>query len=127
MRILPARLQDNAALQALQEACPQGRGLVVSTVNTPDFFARARSYPHWRVWAAWEGEDLIASGAYGLRPALIQGREVRVAHQFQLFVRPDQRRSGAARALMGHMDRHVRRLGAALTYALIMEGKRHRQ
>lgn len=122
MRILPARPQDNAALQALQEACPQGRGLVVSTVNTPDFFARARCYPHWRVWAAWEGEALIGSGAYGLRPALINGRSARAAHQFQLFVHPDQRRGGVAVRLMDHMDRHVRRLGAALTYALIMEG-----
>jgi hypothetical protein len=44
MYIREATPNDNEELQRLQAQCPQGTSLIVSTVNTPDFFARAKAH-----------------------------------------------------------------------------------
>ena len=53
MFIREATLNDNEELQQLQIQCPQGTSLIVSTVNTPDFFARAKAYESYKVYVAW--------------------------------------------------------------------------
>jgi hypothetical protein len=54
MDIREARPEDNEALQALQLRCPQGQKLIVSAVNTPDFFAIEGNTPaiRWHDTAA---------------------------------------------------------------------------
>jgi hypothetical protein len=55
MHIRPATIQDNDELQA---QCPMGTSLVFSTVNTPDFFARARAYADCQVFVACRDERI---------------------------------------------------------------------
>jgi hypothetical protein len=55
MNIREAVPEDNGELQELQAKCPQGTTLVASTVNTPDFFARAKAYESHKVFVACEG------------------------------------------------------------------------
>jgi hypothetical protein len=52
MDIREAVLEDTHELQKLQAQCPQGRSLIVSTVNTPDFFARVKAYESYKVYVA---------------------------------------------------------------------------
>ena len=56
MNVREAVAEDNDELQELQAKCPQGTTLVVSTVNTPDFFARAKAYESYKVFVACEGQ-----------------------------------------------------------------------
>jgi len=43
MHIRDAKEEDDEELQQLQTWCPQGTTFVISTVNTPDIFARAKA------------------------------------------------------------------------------------
>ena len=43
MHIREAAHDDNHELQELQAKCPMGTTLILTTVNTPDFFARAKA------------------------------------------------------------------------------------
>ena len=43
MEIREAVAADNEELQALQARSPQGTSVVISAVNSPDFFARAKA------------------------------------------------------------------------------------
>ena len=54
MHVREATPDDNAELQELQAQCPMGTTLIVSTVNTPDFFARAKAYESCEVFVACE-------------------------------------------------------------------------
>lgn len=49
MYIREATPDDNKELQELQAKCPQGKTLIVSTVNTPDFFARVKAYESYMI------------------------------------------------------------------------------
>lgn len=49
METREARPDDNEELLALQDRCPQGKSPVISIVNTPDFFARAKAYDMTKV------------------------------------------------------------------------------
>jgi hypothetical protein len=61
--IRDAMLDDNEELQELQGQCPMGTTLIVSTVNTPDFFARVKAYESWKVLVACENSRIIGSAA----------------------------------------------------------------
>jgi N-acetylglutamate synthase-like GNAT family acetyltransferase len=121
MYIREATLNDNEELQQLQAQCPQGISLIVSTVNTPDFFARAKAYESYKVYAACDGATIIASHACALRNALVNGKLSRVGYSFQTFVHPNHRKKNLAKRLLKHMEDHLIQNGAVLVYGLIME------
>lgn len=122
MIIREAGPDDNQALQRLQASCPQGTTLVVSTVNTPDFFARVRAYGRARVLVAVDGDRLVGSAAAAVRPGLVGDAVVPIGYQFQAFVDPDHRRQGVADALLDRLEGYLKDQGAVLIYCLIMEG-----
>ena len=121
MEVREATSSDNEVLQALQARCPQGTSLTATVVNTPDFFARAKAYQEYRVYAASEQDQVIASAACGVRQALIDAEVHRVGYEFQYFTDPDHRGKGAARALRESIEAWLVDRGASLSYALIME------
>ena len=121
MYIREATVNDNEELKQLQAQCPQGTSLIVSTVNTPDFFARAKAYESYKVYAACEGDTIIASHACALRNALVSGKLNRVGYSFQTFVHPNHRKKNIAKRLLQHMEDHLIQNGAVLVYGLIME------
>lgn len=122
MEIREAVPQESEALQLLQAKAPQGKSLVVSTVNIPDFFSRVRAYGSWKVFNAYEEGRIIGSAACAIRDAVVAARVHRVGYEFQYFTSPDHRRRGIARALRQAIERHLSEHGVALSYALIMEG-----
>jgi predicted N-acetyltransferase YhbS len=122
MHIREATPDDNAELQELQAKCPQGTTLIVSTVNTPDFFARAKAYESYKVYVACEENRIIGSAACAIRNAVVNGQLSRVAYLFQAFVSPDYRRKGIASQLLQQRLDYLTQQGAVLAYTLIMEG-----
>jgi GNAT superfamily N-acetyltransferase len=122
MIIREAGPEDNRALQTLQARCPQGTTLVVSTVNTPDFFARVKVYPDARVLVAEDQGRIVGSAAAAVRPGLVSRSVVPMGYQFQAFVDPDYRRQGVADALLDRLEQYLAEQGAVLIYCLIMEG-----
>lgn len=121
MEIREAVPDDNDALKKLQAKCPQGTDLIVSVVNTPDFFARAKAYESYKVYAACEGDTIIASHACALRNALVSGKLSRVGYSFQTFVHPNHRKKNLAKNLLQNMEDHLIQNGAELVYGLILE------
>ncbi|MFQ6116789.1 MAG: GNAT family N-acetyltransferase [Candidatus Bipolaricaulia bacterium] len=124
MHIREATTDDNAELQRLQARCPLGTTLIVSAVNTPDFFARAKTYESFKVFVACEGERIVGSGACAIRQGLVNGEISRVGYEFQYFISPDHRRRGIARQLHQHIEDYLTQHDVALSYCLIMEGNR---
>jgi GNAT superfamily N-acetyltransferase len=122
MKIREAIPEDNEKIQELQAKCPQGTTLVVSTVNTPDFFARAKAYELHKVFVACEGPRIIGSAACALREAIVNGKKRLVGYVFQAFISPDARRQGIASRLLRQREDYLYQQGAVLIYALIMEG-----
>ena len=122
MHIREATLDDNAELQQLQVHCPMGTQLIVSTVNMPDFFARAKAYESYRVFVATEEGEIIGSAACAIRRAIVDGNLSPVGYEFQYFTHPECRRKGIARQLHRHIEDYLIRQGAALSYLIIMEG-----
>ena len=122
MNIRKALPEDSEELQRLQAKCPQGKSLIVSTVNLPDFFSRARAYKSPRVFVACEEDQIIGSAACAIREAVVGARVLRVGYEFQYFTSPDYRRRGVARRLRHKIESHLTDQRAALSYALIMEG-----
>lgn len=92
MEIREAVSQESEALQRLQEQAPQGESLVISTVNIPDFFSRAKTYESWRVLNAYEGDRVIGSAACAIRDAVVGAHVRRVGYEFQYFTSPEHRR-----------------------------------
>jgi ribosomal protein S18 acetylase RimI-like enzyme len=122
MIIREAAPADNQALRELQARCPQGTSLKVSTVNTPDFFARVKVYHQARVLVAEEGGRIVGSAAGAIRPGRVGDTVASVGYQFQAFVDPEFRRQGVADALLDDLERYLAEQGAVLIYCLIMEG-----
>ena len=122
MYIREATPGDNNELRELQAKCPQGKTLIVSTVNTPDFFARAKAYESYKVFVACTNGHIIGSGTCVLKNAIVNGQLHRIGYLFQLFVNPEYRRKGVARELFRYREDYLTQQGAALAYALIMEG-----
>ena len=121
MEIREAVPDDNDVLKKLQAKCPQGTDLIVSVVNTPDFFARAKAYESYKVYVAREGDTIIASSACALRKALVNGKLSRVGYSFQTFVHPNHRKKNLAKRLLQNMEDDLIQNGAVLVYGLIME------
>lgn len=122
MYIREATPDDNDELQELQAKCPVGTTLIVSTVNTPDFFARAKAYDSYKVYVACEDNRIIGSAACAIREAIANGNTCRVGYEFQYFVSPDSRRKGVARQLHQHIEDHFIQHGVVLSYLLVIEG-----
>ena len=121
MDIREAVLEDDKGLQELQAKCPQGTKLVVSSVNTPDFFARVKAYESYKVFVACEGDRIIGSAACALRDAMVNGNISKVGYVFQAFVSPDDRRKGIASQLLHRREDYLVQHAAVLAYSLIME------
>jgi RimJ/RimL family protein N-acetyltransferase len=122
MDIREAVPEDNDELQQLQAECPQGTSLIVSTVNTPDFFARVKAYESYKVYVACEESRIIGSAACALRDAVVNGKIRRVGYEFQYFTSPGHRRKSIAKRLRQQMEEYLTQRGAQLSYALVMEG-----
>ena len=121
MHIREAILEDNAELKELQAKCPQGTTLMVSNVNTPDFFARAKGYESYKVFVACEGDRIIGSGACAIRNGRVNGDLCRIGYEFQVFTSPKHRNKGVARELLQHIEEYLTQNHAVLSYSLIME------
>jgi N-acetylglutamate synthase-like GNAT family acetyltransferase len=122
MYIREATQNDNEELQRLQARCPQGTTLIVSTVNTPDFFARVKAYSDYKVYVAIDDNRIVGSIACALRSAMIKGKEEKIGNQFQAFVNPDYRGRRLAGQMHQASEEYLRQQGVALGYSLIMEG-----
>ncbi|MFH1486295.1 MAG: GNAT family N-acetyltransferase, partial [Chloroflexota bacterium] len=122
MYVREAVPDDNDELQKLQAQCPMGTNLIVSTVNTPDFFVRAKAYESSRVFVACEDSQIIGSAACTIRDAVVNGEMSCVGYEFQVFVSPDHRRKGIARLLHQHTEDYLNEQDAALSFIIIMEG-----
>lgn len=114
--------EDNAELQKVQAQCPMGTTLVVSAVNTPDFFARAKAYASCNVFVACDENRIIGSAACAIREATVNGHLSRVGYEFQYFTLPESRKKGIARQLHRHIQDHLIHRGAIVSYLIIMEG-----
>jgi len=114
--------EDNAELQALQSICPQGTTLVVSTVNTPDFFARVKAYESHKVYVALEDRHIIGSAACALRMGLVSGKLRQIGYLFQAFASPQHRRKGVASRLIKKCEDYITGKDAEIIYCLLMEG-----
>ena len=77
-----ARPDDNEELKALQLKCPQGEKLILSAVNTPDFFARTKAYQSSKVIVALDGDRIVGSTAIALRNAVVNGKISRIGYGF---------------------------------------------
>ena len=114
--------EDNAELQAVQSICPQGTTLIVSTVNTPDFFARAKAYESYKVYVALEDRHIIGSAACALRKGLVNGNLRQIGYLFQAFVSPQYRRKGVVSRLIKKCEDYITGNDAEIIYCLLMEG-----
>lgn len=122
MNMREAMADDNRQLQELQAKCPQGTKLIVSLVNMPDFFARAKPYESNKVYIACEDNRIIGSAACGMRRALINGDIKRVGYEFQYFTSPDYRGKGVAQQLHKQIEDHLIQRSTVLSYLLVIEG-----
>jgi GNAT superfamily N-acetyltransferase len=122
MVIREAKPDDNEALQELQAKCPQGTSVLVSIVNMPDFFARAKTYESHRVFVACADTGIIGSAAVGIREAIVNGETQRVGYEFQFFTSPDHQRKGVGRVLHRHIEDYLVRQKVVLSYLFVMEG-----
>lgn len=112
---------DNEELKALQLKCPQGKKVILSVVNTPDFFARTKAYQSSTVIVALDGGRIVGSTAIGFRNAVVNGEISRIAYGFQAFVAPKYRRKGIVNRLLQQAEDFSIHHSANLMYGLIIE------
>jgi GNAT superfamily N-acetyltransferase len=122
MEIREATQRYNDSLRDLQARCPMGTSLIVTAVNTPDFFSRARAYARPKIFVAQEQGCIAGTGACALELSRVGGAPRTVGYEFQFFTSPEFRRSGVASLLHRHIEDDLRENGAVLTYCVIMEG-----
>lgn len=121
MEIREGTPEDGEELQGLQANCPQGTSLVVSTVNRPDFFGRAKAYESWRVWVACHEGKITGSTALAIRELMVNGFAALVGYSFQTFVSPAHRGAGIGSALLDQAAWYAKQQGVVLVYGLVME------
>lgn len=114
--------EDNAALLALDRECVVAAATPVSFDRSPNFFARSRPYPHWRIYVAEGDSGLIGVGAMALKTVLVDGQAVQAAYFYDLRVAPDFRRHGVAKAVGDAIRTHTRSINPAVGYSLVLEG-----
>ncbi len=122
MHIREAIADDNQELQNLQAKCPQGTTLIVSAVNTPDFFARAKAYRSYKIFVACQDNRIIGSAACAIRQGILNGNISRVGYEFQYFTSPDYRRAGIGKQLHQHIANYFTEHGVVLSSLFVMEG-----
>ncbi len=122
IHIREATPDDNGGLQQLQAKCPQGRTIIVSIVNTPDFFARAKAYRSYKIFVASEDDRIVGSAACAIRNGIINGKPTRIGYEFQYFISPDFRGKGVAKGLHKQIEEYLLKQGVTLSYLLVMEG-----
>ncbi|MDO9123993.1 MAG: GNAT family N-acetyltransferase [Deltaproteobacteria bacterium] len=122
MNIREALPADNDELQKLQAKCPQGRTIIVSIVNTPDFFARAKAYRSYKIFVAFEDDRIIGSAACAIRDGTLNGNLNRIGYEFQYFTSPDCRGRGVAKQLHKQIEDYLSKQEVILSYLLVMEG-----
>jgi hypothetical protein len=105
MKLRKARPDDSSELLAQQEQCPQGENLIISVVNTPDFFARAKAYESSKVLVAIDEDRIIGSATVAIRNASANGKLGRIAYGFQAFVLPGYRRKGVFNLLEREIEK----------------------
>jgi N-acetylglutamate synthase-like GNAT family acetyltransferase len=120
MDIREAWPDDNDDLKALQLKCPQGKKLIVSVVNTPDFFARAKAYESSKVYVALDGGRIIGSAALATRNAVVNGEVSRIGYSYQAFVVPEYRRKGVVNRLEQQAENFATQQDMILMYGLVI-------
>lgn len=124
MYIREATANDNQELQNLQAQCPMGASLIVSAVNAPDFFARAKAYDRYEVYVACDNNRIIGSAAAAIREAIIDCSLRRIGYEFQYFTCPDYRKKGVAVMLHRHIKGYFNKEVVAQSFLVIMEGNK---
>jgi len=121
MYLREAVTEDNVELQNLQSQCPMGTSLIVSIVNTPDFFARAKVHERHKVYVVCEAGRIIGSGAGAVHEAVVNGQLSSVGYEFQYFTSPNRRRQGVAVLLHQHIEDYFRTENVVLSFCTILE------
>ena len=120
MEIREARHSDAAELQHIMAHSPWGANLIMTLINTPDFFARVKAYETAKVFVVQDEHGRIAgSAACAIRDLLVDGVPRKAGYEFQYFTSPDHRRQGVARKLRQHIERYLISEGVELTSAII--------
>jgi len=83
MYIRQATLEENSQLQQLQAKCPQGRTIIVSIVNRPDFLVRAKAYRFSKIFIASEDNRIVGSAPCAIRNGMINGTLQRIGDELQ--------------------------------------------
>ena len=122
MDIREALPADNDELQQLQAKCPQGKTIIVSIVNTPDFFSRAKAYRTYKIFIASEDNRIIGSAACAIRKGVFNGEVKRIGYEFQYFTSPDFRGRGVAKQLHKQIEDYLSKQEVTLSYLLVIEG-----
>jgi GNAT superfamily N-acetyltransferase len=122
IRVREATVFDGARLQAAMSRCPQGTDLVVTLVNRPDFFSRARLYAQTKVFLAEADGEIAGSAAVAIREVLVGGMPHRVGYEYQFFTAPEHRRKGVAQRLRGAIEAYLAVKQADLTTAVVAVG-----
>lgn len=122
MHIREATPNDNDDLKEVMAQCSQGTSLIVTPINTPDFFARVKAYKTYKVYIAQDGDQIMGSAACALHDVLINGTLHKIGYEFQYFTSPHYRRKGVARRLHQHIEQYLSQQGAALSSLLIVKG-----
>jgi GNAT superfamily N-acetyltransferase len=119
--IREATKDDNRGLQRVQARCPQGATQNLSTVNTPDFFTRAKIFEDNKVYVATRKNRIIGSTACAVHNAIVNGKVAKIGYGFQAFVDPKYRGKGIAGMLHEVREDYMRKRGSALGYTLVLE------
>ena len=120
MLVREATALDADGLMDVMAACPQGQDIAITTVNTPDFFARARAYDAATVFVAEDGGEIAGSAAGAIREQVVDGKLRRVGYEFQYFTAPEHRRKGVAGQLRQAIERYFREQQVELSTAAII-------
>jgi len=121
MQLREAVAADNIELQEVQARCPQGSTQNLVTINTPDFFTRAKIFEDSKVYVMTHRKHIIGSAACAVHDAMVNGVLTRVGYAFQAFVDPRFRGRGIAGKLHVAREEYLRERGAIMTYALILD------
>jgi len=114
--------QESEMLQRLQTMAPQGKSLVFSSVNIPDFFSRTRAYETAKVFNAYEKDRIIGSAACAIRDAVLVLVFSESAMNSSTSLLSITEGEVVAGSLREGIESYLSGEGVALSYATIMEG-----
>lgn len=121
--IREVRSEDAAKLIEIQRKCIAGTGLMVSTVNEPDFFLRSSLYEDTKTFVSIDEDTGSIQGtlSVALKKATLRGQEIVQGYVYQLFTNPSYRRKGIARMLLQHIDQYMEERKVDIATLLILE------